>query len=872
MAKVKEKTKKKLTRGKKILLCLLGIVLVVVGIIVARWLIKYQLYTGYKEDITTYTYEKGGTFTPIEESSADVKDEGYVLAAENDILKLYVNPENGYVAIYDRRNGEITYSNPSDADLDEVATPINISYMKSQIIVSYYDSNRRTGTMNSFDDCVSYGQLTLQSLEDGVRLIYTLGELESDTGIVPAYISEETLEWVCANCSNGEFVKAKYETDSSLKKGYLKLKDTVVKNGTSQLEGYFAEAGFTQADYLTELENSGVDDALPMTFVVPLEYRLVEDAVEASIPMSGVAESGGGYLYEIQMNRYLGCAGADEEGYMLVPDGSGALINFNNGKYNVATYSEFIYGEDPLAEEYTVVENTEDAKMALFGIFREDSAIFATIESGSSLASVNAAVSGKVTMKNCVYASFTLRGDDKLAMFGSTGNEADLPIVENTFYDADLTVRYTMLVDEDASYAGAANYYRNRLIGEGVLTASTDSTSASASDIKFYYDILGATTITKYFLGTQYDGTYAMTTFDEAAAISEDLADLGITNQVMNFQGWMNGGYSHNVTSSVKLVHSLGSKKDLEALSDTLSEIGGTFYADVAFQKVTTISKHYEENNETSRYYGSGYICELGLVNPTTFRQTSGLGYDENRYYLLSPKFLSRYVDSFAEKTENYDISGISLRDLGNELHSDKRRTNVINREQALDIVEASLQTLEDTGKSLLVNDGNDYSWAYASDLINVPLSANEYFIIDEEIPFYEMIVHGCIDYSGTLINLNDSMDDDELVLNLIENGASPHFVFTENSSSEIKNTGLNRYYATTYDNWSEYAADIYGRVNEALQYVKDAYMVDYEIVSDSVRAVTYSNGVCIYLNYTGSDTTVDGVKVPARSYALGGI
>lgn len=41
---------------------------------------------------------------------------------------------------------------------------------------------------------------------------------------------------------------------------------------------------------------------------------------------------------------------------------------------------------------------------------------------------------------------------------------------------------------------------------------------------------------------------------------------------------------------------------------------------------------------------------------------------------------------------------------MGDEVHSDKKRTEFINREEALDIVKAQLAKLEATGKNILIN------------------------------------------------------------------------------------------------------------------------------------------------------------------------
>lgn len=855
--------------SKKIVIAVVSLILAVAAVYMAHWLIHYHFYNEYRKDLSSYEYEQGTAFSPISEAAPDV--DGMVLAAENDTLKLYADTKMGSVAIVDKRNGQITYTNPTGLEDDAVANETNKNYMRSQIILDYFNTTRTQGTYDSYSYAAEKGQIEVESIENGIRFIYTMGDLSSATGIVPQYISKAALQSVMDALpeEDAKQVQKKY-IESDVADDYLELLESAVK-GASQLRKlnkYFEAAGFTEEMYITEMTNSGVEGAVPISFVIPLEYRLNADAVDVSIPMCGVEENGGGTIFRIQLLRYFGAAGKDEDGYLLVPNGSGSLIYFNNGKASSEIYSEYVYGIDPLAAEYTVRENTENVKMALYGIFRENSSIFATVEDGASFAYLSAGVSGKVNEYNYVYPTFVLRGNDKLAMFGTTGNEAELPIVEKNFYDANLTVKYTMLTEENPGYAGAANYYRDRLIREGVLTAKEQNTE----DIKFYYDMLGGVTMIKFFLGVQYDGMYTMTTFDQAGEIYNDLKASGVSNQVMNYQGWMNGGYYHDVVDKIRVPMSMGGKSDLEELNALMAADNNDLYADVAFQRVTYISDRYSYANEDSRYYGSGYVAEFGLVNPSTLRQTSGLGYAENHFDLVSPKFLVRYVDKFTRKIQKYDIGGISLRDLGDELHSDKRRTNVIDREAALDVVDASLARVEGVGKKLMLNDCNDYAFAYADDIINVPLSGNDYHIVDASVPFYEMLIHGYIDYSGSIINLNDAQEESDIILSLIENGASPHFMFSYENSSDIKNTGLNRFYATTYENWKEDALSIYTKVNDALKYVNGAAMTDHRILDNNVRAVTYSNGVTIYINTGNSEQSVEGVTVPAKSYTIGGI
>lgn len=864
----KKKAKRKLGLLQKILLGVLGVVVLAVLIWFAYYMFHYYLYDDYKQYLTGYETEEGSGFHAVKDSSKDV--EGMELAAENANLKLYASPDTGNIAVYDKRSGVTTYSNPVDADEDPIANNTNKNYLKSQFVINYYNAAKAMGTYDSYSMAVEKGQLQAQSIDNGVRFIYTLGDFSTNTtGIVPLYMDKNKLEEICGKIDEtAQTNMRRYYSTEDDKTGMLVLNGVAQKNVKTikKITGYLEEAGFTEEDYEAQMELAGIEVALPLSFTIALEYRLSDDSIEVSVPSSMIEENGGGKLYRIRLLGYFGAAGADDEGYLVVPNGSGSLIYFNNGKSNVENYSQYIYDIDPLAADYTLLENTQKVRLPICGICKEDSDILMSVEDGATTAFFTASVAGSNTSYNYVNTTFVVRGYDLLSMFGSTGNEADLPLLENDMYDINYKVRYTFLDDEHKGYSGIANYYRERLINEGVLNEKTAS-----GDIPFYYDIIGGVKETASFVGIRYLKVMAMTTYEEAADIALDLKDKGIVYQVMNLQGWSNGGYYADVYDKITGLGKLGGKKDLESLNDTMESIGGRLYVDVPFQSVTSISKRYSGSFETSRYYGAGYVARFGAHNPATLRITSSLGYDENIYDLISPKFLKRYVDAFIKKFGRLDVGGIGLRDLGDEVHSDKKRTEFINREEALDIVKAQLDKLAGTGKNILINGGNDYSFKYATDIIDVPLRDNEFRIIDEEIPLYEMIIHGYINYAGGQLNFHDSADNTEITLRMIEYGASPRYVFTKESASEMKYTALNKFYATKYDNWCDEAVSVYNKVNEILKYVSGETVVKHEIRDSGVRAVTYSNGVVIYVNYTDYDVVEDGITITAHGYQKGG-
>ena len=861
-----KKTKKPLSTGKNLLIVLVLLALVIGIAYLGYYLVHFSFYNEYCQ------YLKKPVMEEATELSLGKKLEGYKdyrLVTESDVLELYINDETTDVAVLDKRTGNITFAVPPDADDDEVANRVNKDYLKSHVIVNYYNAARTEGIYDSYSMSVEKEQFTLEAIENGVRVTYEMGDFSNSMGTVPQYMSEEKFAELAAllNEEDAAAFGRYYSTNSDVS-GMRQLLKTARNNRNVQakLQAMLDTAGFTEEDYVEQMALAGSNVSIPISFVVAVEYRLTDDYVEVSVPVDAIEERGGAAIFRIQLLRSFGAAGTEENGYMVVPNGDGSIIYLNNGKTNATNYNQYIYGIDPLAADYTVVESASNATMALYGMHTENSTILATIEAGAPLASVTAGISGKVNSYNYVYTSFVIRGSETLEMFGTTGNEATLPIIEPDPYNAELTVRYSFLDEDHAGYSGMALYLRERLMAEGVLTPK-----AEAEELKFYYDIISGVEMTEFFLGKQYMGLTAMTTFDEAAEISRQLTDLGISNQVMNLQGWFNGGYYHDAANHIFATRKLGGKKGLEELNAVLEEQGGKLYADVAFQKVSFESEGiwFNYQAESAKYYGSGYVASFGQVNPTNFRQTSSLGYHETMYDLISPKFLVRHVGTFADKFEGYDVSGISLRDLGNTLHSDKKRTNIINRSQALDVVLGTLDTLEESGKDLMFSAANDYTWAYSDDILNLPLGDNEYILVDEDIPLYEMIIHGSIDYCGNVYNLSDSKDARKRVLNMIEYGAAPHFVFTWEDATEMKYSGMNSSYATSFGTWADTAAKVYLEVNESLRGVINAAMVSHEILPNGLRHVVYDNGTEIFINYSDRALMAGSVKVEAMGYTV---
>ena len=67
-------------------------------------------------------------------------------------------------------------------------------------------------------------------------------------------------------------------------------------------------------------------------FYIPVRYILNDRGLNASILFSDIKENKDNKLDTISFLPYLGAGDMNDEGFMLVPDGSGAIIYMNNGK------------------------------------------------------------------------------------------------------------------------------------------------------------------------------------------------------------------------------------------------------------------------------------------------------------------------------------------------------------------------------------------------------------------------------------------------------------------------------------------------------------------------------------------------------------
>lgn len=797
--------------------------------------------------------EQSEATAPLETANVPVLDNGMVLALENNALALYIHPETAKAAVLDKRNGELWGTNPfggSGAAQDQAG---------AQMTVQYYEAGR-LGEFSTAAHSVANGQFRLLKMKTGVRVVYTFSNKKVSLDHFPQEIALERFELLlerAASDKERDELKKRFRLDEEA--GLYtarKMPDFAVENVIRIIR----DAGFT----LEEISGKGLNesdedkDSQPAYLEIPLDYSLEDDQLVVSIDAAAINVPAGLTLNTIKLLPYMGAADREQQGYLFVPDGSGALIDFNSDKAGVASYLMPLYGRDGAIALDEDMDNSQPSRLPVFGIKQENRALFGVIEQGDGIAAILAEGAGTTQNYNIAYSQITLTPRDQKTLTGNNKTNV-FPVFPKESYKGTIKQRYFFLYAEEATYSGMAAVYRAFLEEKAGLARQTQG-----GDIPFYASLIGSVPKRSYFLNIPYTSHVAMTTFDQARTIVNELLDRKVANIKLRYEGWFNGGIAHKLPQSIDVEDNLGGASGLKALAQWLSVRGVELFPDVSFHHVYTDSSAFRATRDASRYI-SGKPVQRYAYNLATYQRSGA------QSYILSPRVMPDVIGKFAAAMQRYTLPGLSLADLGAELHGDYRNSRMIDRQQAEAIVIDQLEELRKKNDNLMFAGGNAYVLPYAKHIVDAPDGGSGFNIIDRQVPFYQMVLHGYADYAGKPFNLAPDQDERLYLLNMLETGANPYVVWSYQPSSLMKDTDFDHLYAIHYRDWLDAAAALYAEANETLRQVSGQLIVEHSELAPGVYRTLYESGISITVNYNDRSVQAGGIAIDARSYVVGG-
>lgn len=817
----------------------------------------------------------------VEEEEEIIRINGYEgtsepIVVENDQLKLTMDPATTQFSLEVKGTGKVWYSNPADAADDPIALTAERGKLQSTLLMSYSVTTGLETQYDNYNYSIKNGIYEIEAGEDYIRVNYSIGNTEKEYIIPPVCTEEDFDRWMSLMDKSGtNMVKQyykKYDINALGKKDdreallasypiletepiYV-LRDSANDSLKSKMEQYFEEAGYTLEDYAEDKElNQAEKSSDKPVFNVNMIYRLEGGDLVVEIPLSELEYKEEYPIYTVTPLPYFGAGGPEDEGYMLVPEGGGAIINFNNGKTAQNSYYANMYGWDMAISRDAVVHNTR-AYYNAFGVSQGEDSFLCILEEGVPYASVQADINGRNNSYNYVSAVYSVNLREKYDV-GEIANSA-VYVYLPELPDETLTQRYRFV--DSGSYVDMAKEYQGYLMDkyEGYFTMNDDTETPVA------VEIVGAVDKVKQVLGVPVSKPLKLTSYKEAETMIRELQSEGLNNMSVKLTGWCNGGVNQKILKKVKPLSELGGKKDLQSLVSSAQELGIDIYLDgvTQYEYDSNIFDGFFSFTDAARFI-SKERAELFVYSDVTYAAREGV----DSYYLLHNNLALEMAENLAAAAGQYG-AGVSFRDTGMDLSADYYEKDTVSRQQAMVRQSEQLKSMADSGMNIMINMGNEYAAVYSDMITNMDLQGSEYTILDAYVPFYQMALHGYVNYTGAALNLAGNTEEE--LLRSAEYGAGLYFTLMRETAFALQKTLYTEYYGSDYAAWHDRMIDIYTRYNTELGHTFNQEMTGHELITPELSCTTYEDGTKVYVNYSYADaTTPDGVNVPARDYKV---
>lgn len=800
------------------------------------------------------------------------------IVVENDKFKFTMDPMTTQFNVEVKETGKIWYSNPAGGASDSLALQDEKNRLQSTLLMSYMTETGLETTYNSYAYSVMNGIYDIKTEGNTVTVSYSLGEVQKEF-IIPTVCKKTDFDKWIANMSDKDAtsIKQYYEKKdiNNLKKKdrnnkdellekypiladeiiYI-LRDNAKDNVRNKFEGIFAEAGYTLEDYAKdkELDLSESSNDKPV-FNVDVEYTLEEDGLKVNVPMKSIEYKKEFPVYTLTLLPYFGCGGPTDGGYLFVPEGGGSVINFNNGKVSQSNYYTNVYGWDMCLTRDAVVHNTR-AYYGVYGVANQDDSFICILEDGSSYASIQADIAGKTNSYNYVNAIYSICEREQYDV-GEIANSDVFKFIQE-LPDEDISQKFRFVSSGD--YVDMAKDYESYLKEQyGSYLSLNEDTNAPVA-----VEIVGAAEKVKQIVGVPVSRPLKLTSYEEAGDIIQILTEDGIKNLSVKFVGWCNKGVNQRVLEHVKTISDLGSKSDLRDLTAKAKELGVNLY-------LNGVTMYAYESDIFDGFFSFTDAAKLISKERAELYRYSHVTYAAREhfkpYYLLHTNKAMEMVDNLLEAAQDFGAQGVSFEDIGEDLAADYYLDDFHSRQSVLELQKDKFKAMDDKGLKLMINMGNDYAVPYSDIVTNMDLRGSEYTIIDECVPFFQLAIHGYIDYTGNPINICGNPEEE--ILYSAEYGAGLQFSLMKETAFVLQNTYYTEYYGSNFDSWHDRMVEICTRYNNELGHTFNQEMTGHDNLTPTLSCTVYADGTKVYVNYGYSDETADGVTVPARDYLV---
>ena len=593
--------------------------------------------------------------------------------------------------------------------------------------------------------------------------------------------------------------------------------------------------------------------------IIPVQYTLNEEGMLAEILVDEIQELWKErYIVEsISLLPWFGAGSLEDAGYLFVPDGSGALIEFNNGKQRFQSYAAPIYGTN-LTMGVQKKNVSEQIYMPVFGMKCNENAFLGVVISGETNGNICATTSRKLSSYNQIYTKVTIR-EYKFMTMDREGNT-------NTSHGSDHTpillegqnyaVQYFFLDKDEADYSGMSKNYREYLYNKNALKKSK-----LADEQYIILDLYGAVSIEKYVMGVKKPVVTAMTTYDDVCNIVKELKECGINNLIINYIGALDGGLNNKMNNKVKTESILGSSKDFQRMKKYLEEEGVILFVETNPIDIYKNGNGYSLNGDSVKalYNGNAFCYKYTLDSQEKI--------NESRWRLMKPGLIPGFFDTYAQSAKKNDVNNLSFSRIGEVLYSDYTQEETFaSRAKTKQYWEEAMAEAQNVAEHLMVHGGNIFCATYADIITDISTSGSYYDMEDQSIPFYQMVLHG----SNVLAvdAINSSVDYHMAFLKAQELGCSLKYNLIAEDVTDLVGTEYNDMVSYSYEYWKDTIVQQYHMLQDANASLSGE-IVYHEQLNQDVTMTKYISGASIIVNYGEDAFVYDDQKIEGRNFLI---
>lgn len=614
---------------------------------------------------------------------------------------------------------------------------------------------------------------------------------------------------------------------TNLDKGAGSITNAVLLNDKKLATGYELIENGVRVHY--DLANTGV--------ALDAEILLDGETVVVRVPYESIDAYSDFSLVSIDMMPYL-CSGSDNaEGFLFYPDGCGAILEFKDyAHFKELTQTFSIYGNTEKSRSMLDFYDQEDptVMMPVYGISIGGNAMLAVIEGGAETARISVNSSTKIVAVNYVYANFQYRrGFDDMRV-----TTRSIKTYDRNAMEVDYSVRLMFLPEGKNTYSDMAVAYRDYLM-KGGLTANVGE-QAVAVDL-----FMSAPEE-----GLLFDTQRTVTTLEEAGLILDELAKAGVSSAKLSLKGWAKGGYG-SIPDRLPVEGAVGSNKELTSLMQKAADMGSEMSLTMNIVEADADTRGYSKRNDV--VYLSNYAI---LTDP------------EEETFILSPEVIREKYDAFAQKAEKLTVGGLRFERMGQYIPFNYNRGRYYTTAQTLEIYKQLLQDAKARYGAVSIQGGAIWAAPYVDLMTEVPYEDSGFQFTTQPVPFYQIVMHGLREYTGTPGNLSSDLERE--FLRWVEMGYMPYFELTWDSTEALMYTEYQSLFTARYTAWIDEVAQIAKAFSEGeLSELRRAMILEHTRVANEMYRIRYDNGMTVYVNYSEADAQADGLTIPAKDYLV---